>query len=219
MTSWWNSSPGESASGVTWRAATPARWIWKELAGPAPRPKAKEEGPRTNPSPVEVEAERQRAYEAGFRDGSAFARRQILEELGPNLRASVEVVEEVESYLEAFHARMEENLTALALAVARQLVERELRADPQVVADLVRNALTHFPMDQKVRIRLHPADLSAISREGQGAPPTIAAGREVQWIPDESVARGGCLVEGPERIVDGRIDAALERIFRTVTRG
>lgn len=219
MTSWWNSSPAESASGVTWKEAVPSRWVWRDLASPPPCSKSREEFSKKSSPGVEVEVEKQRAYEAGFRDGNSAARRQVMEELAPNLRASVEVVEEVENFLEVFHSRMEENLVALALAVARQLVERELRVDPQVVTDLVRNALTHFPLDHKVRIRLHPADLSAISREGQGLSPTIAAGREVQWVPDEFVARGGCVVEGPERIVDGRIDAALERIFRTITRG
>ena len=38
-------------------------------------------------------------------------------------------------------------------------------------------------------------------------------------IPDETVSRGGCVVEGPERIVDGRVEGALERIYRTVSHG
>ena len=44
-------------------------------------------------------------------------------------------------------------------------------------------------------------------------------GREARWIADEDVVPGGCIVEGPDRIVDGRVDQALERIFWELTRG
>ena len=45
----------------------------------------------------------------------------------------------------------------------------------------------------------------------------MTAGREVRWIPDASIGRGGCVVEGPERIVDGRLESALERVYRRIT--
>lgn len=34
------------------------------------------------------------------------------------------------------------------------------------------------------------------------------------WVADARVSRGGCMVEGRERIVDGRIETALERVYR-----
>ncbi len=193
-------------------------WVWQDLASEPSRKRAA--GP---PSPevlaAQREQERQDAYERGFNDGVEAGNRRAMKELGPNLRASVKVVEEMEEFRDALLDQIQENLAALALAVARQLVEREIKAEPEVVANLVRNALSHFPLDQKIRIRLHPADLSAISLEGPQQRPTVTAGRDVRWIPDEAIARGGCVVEGPEQIVDGRIEAALERIYRTVSNG
>jgi flagellar biosynthesis/type III secretory pathway protein FliH len=35
-------------------------------------------------------------------------------------------------------------------------------------------------------------------------------------VADPAVGRGGCLVEGRERILDGRLDVALERAYRTL---
>jgi len=192
-------------------------WTWQDLANETPRGKAKA------PTPEMLEAERARereeAYERGFNDGADAGRRQALQELSPNLEASVRVVAEMEEFQGVLLDRMEDDLTALALAVARQLMEREVRTEPEVVANLVRSALSHFPLDQKLRIRLNPADLSGISREGSGSQAPVTAGREVRWVPDETIERGGCVVEGPERIVDGRVEAMLERIYRTVTNG
>ena len=45
----------------------------------------------------------------------------------------------------------------------------------------------------------------------------ITGDREARWLPDASIAPGGCVVEGRERIIDGRIDTALERVYRRLT--
>jgi flagellar biosynthesis/type III secretory pathway protein FliH len=41
--------------------------------------------------------------------------------------------------------------------------------------------------------------------------------REVRISSDPNVMRGGALIEGRERIVDGRVDTALERVFRAIS--
>ena len=192
-------------------------WTWQELG-----PDSRRGGPN-QPSAEMLEAARAReleeAYERGFNDGVDAGRGQALQEMGPNLQASVTVVAEVEEFKDALIGQIQNNLTALALAVARQLIEREVKADAEVVANLVRNALSHFPLDQKLRIRMNPVDLSSISQERSEDRTPVTVGREVRWIPDGTIARGGCVVEGPERIVDGRVDLALERIYRTVSNG
>ncbi len=192
-------------------------WTWEDLGADSPcgRPEA------ATPEVIEARRtrEREESYERGFNEGLDAGRRQAMQELSPNLQASVSEAVELEEFRGALINQMQDNLTALALAVARQLLEREVRSEPEVVASLVRSALSHFPLDQQLRIRLNPLDLSGISKEQSGNQAPVSAGREVSWIPDETIARGGCVVEGPERIVDGRVEAALERIYRTVSNG
>jgi flagellar assembly protein FliH len=36
-------------------------------------------------------------------------------------------------------------------------------------------------------------------------------------VADARIVRGGCVVEGRERIIDGRVDLALEQIFRKLS--
>ena len=43
---------------------------------------------------------------------------------------------------------------------------------------------------------------------------SITGNRDTTWVADPRVSRGGCLIEGRDRIVDGRVDAALERAYR-----
>jgi flagellar biosynthesis/type III secretory pathway protein FliH len=151
-----------------------------------------------------------RGYEDGRREGEAGE--------AARLRGPVQAAERALADLRAGEARwagtIEENVCALAVAVARHVVGRELRGDPETVAALVRGALAEFPVDQPVRVRLHPYDLEAVRAASDGGAGFPADGREAAWHPDATLEPGGCVVEGRDRIVDGRVDMALERVYR-----
>jgi flagellar assembly protein FliH len=153
-------------------------------------------------------------FEAG-RDAGATAERTHLEQ---PLAAVTRLLEELREREARWADRMEENLCALAVAVGRQLFDIELQASPAHAASLVRRALTEFPIDQPVVIRVNPTDLASITAlavtEGSQTPVGRA---DAQWTPDPRVTPGGCVVEGRDRIVDGRVDTALERLYRRLT--
>ena len=155
------------------------------------------------------------AYARGLADGRLAAEDAARE----RLRTAVEGAERALAELRAGEARwtgaLEDNVCALAVAVARQIVGRELRGDAETVGELVRRAVQEFPVDQPLVIRVHPADLAMLSESGADA--DVASGRAARWLGDERVGRGGCVVEGRDRIIDGRVDTALERVYRRLT--
>lgn len=112
-----------------------------------------------------------------------------------------------------------ENIAALAVSIARHVVGREIISNPAGIADLVRRALAEFPIDQAMRVRVNPHDLSLLSLPTvqSGEPISIAPNRDVRWMADSRIEPGGCVVEGRERIIDGRVDTALERLYRHLT--
>lgn len=154
------------------------------------------------------------AYERGYQDAERAAREAADAQLTSALGALNAAVASVQLHSERWIANVEENLAAIATVIARHLVQREVAADPTIVRDLVQRALSQFPMDQTVSVRLHPEDAATCSVD------TVADGagrvRDVRWIADPHIARGGCLVEGRERIIDGRVDTSLERAYRTI---
>jgi flagellar biosynthesis/type III secretory pathway protein FliH len=190
-------------------------WDWQDLGTQASRPDL-EAGVPVGGSEIDRELEIDEAYQRGFKEGEAAGLERALRELNPTRQAAEQAASQLTVLWEELTGRTEENVMALALVVARRILERELKSSPEMVAKLVEKALTHFPLDQKIKVRLNPADLAFLSGEGQSGPPVETSGREVRWIPDGTVSRGGCLVEGPEHVVDGRLDTALERIYRTV---
>lgn len=160
-----------------------------------------------------VQEAREEGFTAGERAGRENASRAASARMDAALDALAAATSVCLEEREHWNRTLTENLSALALAAARHLVEHQVREDPAVVTHLVRRALTSFPPDQRIRIRLNPEDLSAITARGPEGQAMVPRGREVEWVADAAILRGGCMVEGPESVVDGRVDTALERIY------
>jgi flagellar biosynthesis/type III secretory pathway protein FliH len=153
-------------------------------------------------------------YTAGFADGQKNGVESAQVQVKQSLVLIEKLLEQIQSAASLAPSILEENVSALAVIVARQIVSREVWASPEIVADLVRRALTEFPVEQAVRIRVNPLDLSMLTIPGASDDKQPITGtREASWMADPRIARGGCLIEGRDRIVDGRIDAALERLY------
>ncbi len=158
------------------------------------------------------------AFTQGFdagRAAGAEAERERLQSAFATVSALLDELHEREA---RWTEKIEENLCALAVAVGRQLFDAELQAAPAHTGVLARRALTEFPIDQPVVIRVNPTDLASITAAAvaDGGPLTVGRA-DTQWVPDPRVAPGGCVVEGRDRIVDGRVDTALERVYRKLT--
>lgn len=151
------------------------------------------------------------AYSRGRADGERAARAGVDEEIASAMALLSEALNTVQLHESRWVSNAEENIAALAVMVARHIVQREVNADPSFVRDVVQMAMTQYPLDQEITIRINPEDLTACraSIEDSGR-------REIRWISDVSILRGGCLMEGRERIIDGRVDTALERAYRSL---
>ena len=171
---------------------------------------------------AEEAAEREReladAFARGVEEGRVAGEIAEAARLRHALAAAEQVLEELREGEERWVGTIEENVCALSVAIARQIMDRELKMDQTIIGDLVRRALSEFPIDQPLRVRLNPLDLVAInSIAGDEKKLTITAQRDVNWIADGRVAQGGCMVEGRDRIIDGRVDTAMERLYRRLT--
>ncbi len=159
------------------------------------------------------------AYALGFEEGRHEGEEAERARLRTTIRAAEEALEIITASEARWSGAIEENISSLAIAIARHVIDREVTADPALLPSLVRRALAEFPLDQSVRIRVNPSDLAIITSLSEQ--PVQAAfdspKRDAHWVADARIASGGCVAEGRDRIIDGRIDTALERVYRRLT--
>jgi flagellar assembly protein FliH len=142
------------------------------------------------------------AYAQGLKDGFAAGQEQV--------RMQVErlsqLLTDLSRPMEELDAAVSEELVALAVALARQLVRRELRQDPTQIISIVREAIGQLPVAARdVRVQLHPED-AAIVREH-----LATATHERAWtlVEDPMMMRGGCQVVTAASRVDARLETRL----------
>ena len=154
----------------------------------------------------------QMAYERGFAEGREQGIAEGCERMLPVLETLGGLTEALEQTHADFRLDLERGLHALAIAVAKHLIQREVTADPTIVSDLVQRALDLVPHDVTLEVRLNPEDLEVL----QGRLDQLeVAGRplHLQWMGDPSLDRGSFLLETPLRVVDGRTDEALRALY------
>ena len=154
------------------------------------------------------------AYAQGRADGEEAAQLRLEPEITLAVSALRDAVQSIQLHEARWLSNVEENLAAVAVAVARHIVQREVVTDPTFIRDVVLNAVSQYPMDQAITVRLNPGDLAACREILTND--VLAIAPNIQWMADSTLQRGGCLTEGRERIIDGRVDTALERVYRTL---
>jgi flagellar biosynthesis/type III secretory pathway protein FliH len=160
-----------------------------------------------------IEAE---AFARGHAVGVQAAGAAAHEQVARIAQALGEATQAVQTHEQRWLGNVEENLAAIAVTVARHLIHRELTADASVVTSLVTRALKQFPLERTISVRLHPDDHAIVQEALEASTLTVPTSHEVHWHADPHIVRGGCLVEGRERVLDGRIDTALERAYRAL---
>jgi len=194
---------------------TISRWQPPEVDVPPVPAKPKEEPAeqqRPGMTVAELEALQKAAYDEGFDQGRADGEAKGREEgfaAGKKDAAALavrigKVLDTLAEPVRELDAQVEQQLTELALTIARQIIRREIAAQPGEIMGVVREAVALLPLSARdIQIRLHPED-GRFLREALGQSEEASAWKLVD---DPSITRGGCRVLSPT----SRIDATLER--------
>ncbi|MEO8225014.1 MAG: flagellar assembly protein FliH [Gammaproteobacteria bacterium] len=158
----------------------------------------------------DVTAVQQRAWQQGFDQGRQAGLDAGSQEVAARIEAVETILDALARPLEDLDHRVELELLALVQAVVRQLVRREMHADPGHLIGVIRECLAALPLASgDVVVRMHPADAEAIRER------LVETSGDRAWRleSDPLLERGGCLVTSPRSTIDARLDARLTRVI------
>jgi flagellar biosynthesis/type III secretory pathway protein FliH len=178
--------------------------------------------PISSPYPPHPHAEdvEQAAYCRGFSDGEKkgyeqgehAGRESVQSQLDSLLQSVRQMLAELEGFRRQEVRTLEKELVELTLAIARKVVGREVAARPDIVADLLRDAVRRLEHAGALKIRMNPADLERLSDVLPQLLKDLGDPGRVTCEADASLSVGGCFIEGEA----GDIDARIERRFHIV---
>lgn len=131
---------------------------------------------------------------------------------------SVQVVksqlERIAQNMEALPAKILQDyrdwLIRTSISIARQLVCREIRTSPEIVADTVRALIEEAEDQGTLTVYLNPNDLEIVEKR---ADLTLGAnGKHIALKADRDLERGGCRIESAVQ----RLDASIVTLFENL---
>lgn len=159
-----------------------------------------------------AEALAQEAYTDGYKRGEETARQEATEQCATLLASLRQALEDLTHVRADALSLAAEDMLTLALHLARKIVHYEVERHPQVLVATLQRALAYLVDDDHVVIRVNPDDLA----QAQALQLRLWGREEADMAPmfraDESVGRGGCVIDSEFGLIDARIEAQFAEL-------
>lgn len=161
---------------------------------------------------AEIESLQEQAWSEAWEKGYEEGRKAGKKDLDKELKRVGQVLKQLSAPLDDLDEQVEQELVELAVAIARQVIYRELRTDPGQIVAVVRESVEALPSSNtQIEVRLHPADAELLREE-------VGDAEDGRWtlIEDGSVERGGCVVSDHNSRVDSRLEQQVGRVVAEI---
>ena len=194
---------------VAWRRVSPSEAISGEghpvpeyISDPAPAEGRKAED--------DVDERLKAAHQRGYEEGQAASRQNLTGQVDAMQLKLARSVEEITGSRLRYRREAEQDVVALALAVARRILHRELTVAPEALLGVVKAALDKMESREVHQVRVSRQDASRLRQffEQTGLP------HRVEVIADASLAPGAVTIESNRGLLDASVDTQLAEIER-----
>ena len=161
------------------------------------------------PDALALEQEQRRGFDEGFAQGYQEGLRAAEQEMHQGVARIAALTESLRRPVAMLAQEVDDELVRLTLAIARQVIRRELRTDSDQIAAVVKEARASLASVQgMLRIGVHPDDAPLVRR--MFSDEEELAG--VQVLEDPNVSRGGCTLATDTSFVDATVETRIARL-------
>lgn len=156
---------------------------------------------------MEAKKEAQTLREAARAEGMKEGLKEVMHELA-NARAEYSRLQ----------VKAEQDMVTLAFHVARRIIGHAVDIRPEVIRDIVGQALLMARGKREILIRVHPDDFAILQpRRAEFA--SQLDGVPVHFEADSTLDRGGCVIDTESGRIDARLETQLEVLRDALIQG
>ena len=193
------------------------RWRIPDMSNAMPKQPPKFTPVTSLPSDLEILTTREKAqsegfeagHEKGFKQGKEEGHQAATEELSKLKELLSSTLNFLQHPLEESQQEVEQELLALSLGIAKQILRREIKTDPRHIIGIIREAVKQLPSsNREITVHLQPDDAHTL-RETLHKHKT-----KHHWniIDDPGISQGDCQIQSESSFIDASIDALIARI-------
>jgi len=204
-----NAGAAGAGAGSSHTARAWARWQMPKMQDELVAEPVSEPPPMSGNLEETLSSSREEARRAGWEQGLSEGRQAARGELKLQADRFQHLIEQLAAPLAQSDQAVQDELVQLAVAIARQVVQRELSAQPELIRDVVSQALAALPAgNRQVRVHLHPEDAHLMADHTD-----THDGGNWKIIEDAGLTRGGCVIDTGATRIDARLETRLHDIL------
>jgi flagellar assembly protein FliH len=162
---------------------------------------------------AELDVIEREAWDKGYADGreaglaaAAQAQQSAQAELDRRVQQLGSILDFMATPVADLDAQVQRQLALLAGAIARQVVRREIRLQPDDIIGVIRDTVVLLPVTaREVRVHLNPEDATLVRTRLAD----VASERAWSITEDPLLPRGGCRVTSENSSIDAQVEQRL----------
>ena len=162
---------------------------------------------------ADLDAVEREAWDKGYADGreaglaaAAQAQQSAQAELDRRVQQLGSILEFMARPMAEVDDQVQRQLAMLAAAIARQVVRREIKLQPDDIIGLIRDTVSLLPVTaREVRVHLNPEDATLVRTRLAD----VASERAWSITEDPILPRGGCRVTSENSSIDAQVEQRL----------
>lgn len=163
----------------------------------------------------------EQGYAQAMKDGEEQYAHRLREEceklVEPQCEQLHQVMAAVQNAWNQFRGNVENVVVTLSLAAAERVVKKEVKNDDRIILNQIREGLKRITGAEHLKLRLHQDDEKIVRKSRTELIANVDSVRDIVVEPDESVSRGGCILESESGSVDATIETQTKRMADLLT--
>lgn len=151
-------------------------------------------------------------HEAGMLAGTEAGKQAAFEAQADQLATLAGAHVQAQTQRQEWFERQEKDLVKLAILIAQKLLCLELAHSRTAALPMAQAALGHITDRSKVRLRVHPLDLAAVTAAKASLMLSVDSLTHLEVVADPKVGLSGCMVETRTGLVDARLATQLAEV-------
>jgi len=153
-----------------------------------------------------------RGYEEGLKKGREDAAREVTS-IVESMKKTIESLTDIRG---EFFGKAEKEMIDLVAMVSSEIVLKEIREDEKIIADVLRKAVEEIHIQQKIKVRVNPADLENVKNMEEKLIREVEAIKGVEFAADRKITQGGCVIETNIGALDATVESRLMAVHRSL---
>jgi flagellar assembly protein FliH len=183
----------------------------------SPQPEWVEREKTTEELAKKIQIAEQENYEKGLSEGIRRGRELEKHEALQTLQAMNLIVKELSVLKTKTIEALEEEIVKLSLAIAEKVIHAEATTNREVIQGVLKEAIRNIGDRENMKIRVHPNDFRYMMEIKNDFLKDFDGIRNVVFSEDESLQRGGAIIETTCGEVDARLGQQYSEIKAVMT--